>query len=238
MGAGLWKMALVAGVWGGLASLERKSFLQARLSRPLVAGTVMGLLLGDVTAGVFVGMVLELFHLGAATLGAAMSEHETLAATCATAAAIALARAHGGPSTPAMWSCAILLFIGMGPLGRAVESWLSRLAVKLSEEARAKVERGDPPGAVRLNLAGLLPCFLCFGALTAACTLLGGWLSQPFSDLPPRALRALSWAFPAMACVSGAVAARGSRARKSALFAGVASGAVAVVSTAVLVARF
>ena len=55
--------------------------------RPLVAATVMGLLLDDVPAGLSVGMVLELFYLGAATSGAALPENDTLAATGTAAAA-------------------------------------------------------------------------------------------------------------------------------------------------------
>ena len=48
-----------AGAWGGLLALERRAFLQAMLSRPLVAATGMGLLLDDLPSGLFVGLLLE-----------------------------------------------------------------------------------------------------------------------------------------------------------------------------------
>ena len=42
---------LVAFIWGGLMALERKAFLQAMFSRPLVAATVMGIF--------FISIILE-----------------------------------------------------------------------------------------------------------------------------------------------------------------------------------
>src|SRR5438270_2150466 len=86
----------LAGLWGGLLALERRAFLQAMFSRPLVAATGMGLLLEDVQSGLFVGVLLELFHLGAANLGAALPENDTLSATCVAAAAAAMAQGSGG----------------------------------------------------------------------------------------------------------------------------------------------
>ena len=82
-----WQDVGLAGAWGGLLALERRSFLQAMLSRPLVAATGMGLILGEQETGLYIGMLLELFHLGSAALGAALPENETLAATGTTAAA-------------------------------------------------------------------------------------------------------------------------------------------------------
>ena len=87
-----WLEITLSGLLGGLLALERRAFLQAMFSRPLVAGTGMGLLLGDLPAGLAVGTVLELFHLGSANLGAALADNETLAATGTTAFAAALAQ--------------------------------------------------------------------------------------------------------------------------------------------------
>src|ERR1700682_4426 len=98
-----WSHVGLAGLWGGLVALERRAFLQAMISRPLVAATGMGLLLDDLPSGLFIGMLLELFHLGSANLGAALPENDTLAATGTAAAAAGLAGGTGG-STPAIWS--------------------------------------------------------------------------------------------------------------------------------------
>src|SRR5688500_1569478 len=118
----LGSQLLVAALWGGLVSLERRAFLQAMLARPLVAGTVMGLLLGDTLGGLYTGMLLELFHLGSANLGAALPENDTLAATGTAAAVAVMASTLDGHSSPAMWSLGILLFAWLGRSGR----WMDR----------------------------------------------------------------------------------------------------------------
>src|SRR3954452_15353355 len=101
-------LVLIASAWGGILAVERRAFLQAMFSRPLVAATGMGLLLDDLPAGLYVGMVLELSFLGGASLGAAQPATDTLAATCAAAAAACLATNNGAASTPAIWSLCIL----------------------------------------------------------------------------------------------------------------------------------
>jgi len=56
--------------WGTLVALDLVSVPQAMLSRPLVAGTVAGWIVGDVEAGLRVGIVLELFALDVLPIGA------------------------------------------------------------------------------------------------------------------------------------------------------------------------
>lgn len=221
----VWSQIALAGIWGGLLAVERRAFLQAMFSRPLVAATGMGLILHDLPSGLFIGMVLELFHLGSANLGAALPENETLAATGTTAAAVALAGNTGG-STPAYWSLAIILFAGLGPAGRLVDQYLEGYCGRLAAKAVASAEQGDLARAVRQNLWGMWPHFVVFGAATALCALIGFALAPFAASLPLRALRGLAWSYPAIASVAAAIAARGSHARRAALYAGVSAAAV------------
>ena len=50
-------------LWGVLVGLDLASVVQSMITRPLVAGTVTGFILGDPVAGATVGTVLELFAL-------------------------------------------------------------------------------------------------------------------------------------------------------------------------------
>lgn len=59
--------ALIA--WGTLAGLDLVSLLQSLFARPLVAGAGAGWLLGDVEAGLRIGLVLELFALDVVPVG-------------------------------------------------------------------------------------------------------------------------------------------------------------------------
>jgi mannose/fructose/N-acetylgalactosamine-specific phosphotransferase system component IIC len=226
-----WTQVALAGVWGGLVAVERKAFLQAMFSRPLVAATGMGVLLNDVPSGLFVGMLLELFHLGTANLGASLPDNDTLSATGTSAAAATMAAATGAGSTPALWSLAVLLFVGLGRVGQLVDRVLERYSARLAKKALASAETGNLTLAMRQNLWGMWPHFVLFGAMTAACALAGFFLGPLLERMPLPLLRGLAWAYPAMASVAAAIAARGSHARRAPVYAGLGA---AVVSVAVI----
>src|SRR5260370_40111417 len=113
----IWWHVALAGLWGGLLAVERRAFLQAMFSRPLVAATGMGLLLDDLSSGLFVGLVLELFHLGSANLGAALPETDTLAAAGTAAAAASLTGRSRG-ARPAVRAPRVVVVDGVGGGGR------------------------------------------------------------------------------------------------------------------------
>jgi mannose/fructose/N-acetylgalactosamine-specific phosphotransferase system component IIC len=229
-----WTQVALAGVWGGLVAVERKAFLQAMFSRPLVAATAMGLLLNDVPSGLFIGMLLELFYLGTANLGAALPDNDTLSATGTSAAAATMAAATGAGSTPALWSIAILLFIGLARLGLLVDRVLERYSSRLARKAMASAEAGQLTRAMQQNLWGMWPHFVLFGLITAACALAGFFLGPLLERLPLPVLRGLAWAYPAMASVAASIAARGSHARRAPLFAGLGAGIVTLAVVLVL----
>ena len=211
-----WGHVALAGAWGALVSLERRAFLQAMFSRPLVAATGMGLVLGQLQTGLYLGMVLELFYLGTASLGAASPENDTLAASGTTAAAAMMAYQTGGGGTPAIWSVALVLFAWLGLFGRAVDRRMEAHAAVLSAHGLELAEHGELERAVRQNLWGIWPYALVYFVLNAACAGLGLWIGSVIPHLPLVVLRGLAWAFPAMASVAAAIAARGSHARNAA----------------------
>lgn len=68
LGLGAWAACAVL---GGLIGLDATSFPQAMISRPLVSGTLGGLLFGSPGDGMLVGLGLELLDLRRPPLGAA-----------------------------------------------------------------------------------------------------------------------------------------------------------------------
>ncbi len=227
-----WTQVALAGVWGGLVAVERKAFLQAMFSRPLVSATVMGLLLNDVDSGLLIGMLLELFHLGTANLGASLPDNDTLSATSTSAAAATMAAATGAGSTPALCALAVLLFVGMGRVGRQVDRALERYSGRLARKALASAETGQLTRAMQQNLWGMWPHFLLFGTMTGTCALAGFFIGPLLAELPLPLLRGLAWAYPAMASVAAALAAQGSHARRAPLYA--ALGALFVTLAVIL----
>ncbi|HWP35273.1 MAG TPA: PTS sugar transporter subunit IIC, partial [Thermodesulfobacteriota bacterium] len=65
---------------GGLLALDRTAVAQLGLSQPVVAGPLVGWLLGDAPAGFLVGALLQLFYAGALPIGASVPPDEGSAA--------------------------------------------------------------------------------------------------------------------------------------------------------------
>jgi PTS system mannose-specific IIC component len=84
---GIEVMALL--LWGTVVGLDLVSVGQVMISRPLVAATVTGLILGDPVSGATIGMVLELFALEVLPVGA--SRYPDYGPASVAAAAVAAA---------------------------------------------------------------------------------------------------------------------------------------------------
>jgi PTS system mannose-specific IIC component len=230
MGAVHWWPMLWTGVWGGLMALERRAFLQAMVSRPLVAATVTGLINHDLPAGLYVGLVFELLHLGGASLGGAQAEHETLPAVTGAALAAAMGETLESDSTPAMWALSILLTAPTGWLGRLLERRLDERARRYYGRAVAAASDGRLARASRENLRAMWPQFVFYGLVCAAAAAAGPAVAHVEERLPLSVLRGLGWAYPAMAVVAAATAVHGSHATGRQAMAAAGAAALAVVA--------
>jgi PTS system mannose-specific IIC component len=112
----------------------------------------------------------------------------------------------------------LLLFSGLGLFGRWVDRRMEAHAAGLSAHGLELAEHGELERAVRQNLWGIWPYALVYFVLNAICAALGLWIGTYLSQVPLVVLRGLAWAFPAMASVAAAIAARGSHARSAALW--------------------
>lgn len=82
-------LALALWCWSILVTVDLVSVPQGLLARPLVAATVAGMLAGDTTAGLLVGVVLELYALDVLPIGASRyPDYGAAAVTAAAAAAL------------------------------------------------------------------------------------------------------------------------------------------------------
>lgn len=209
----LLTQALATSVWGGLLALERRAFLQAMVSRPLVAGTVTGLLLDDVVSGLFVGLVFELLHLGGASLGGAHADHELFPAVAGVALAAGAGHAPGLGASPALWTLAVLLAAPLGRLGLHLEHRLDARARKYYGRALTAVDAGNLPRVARQNLRALWPQFVFVALGCGLAAALGPTLGQGFLLLPPAVVRGLAWAWPAVGAAAAGVAVHGTHAQ-------------------------
>jgi PTS system mannose-specific IIC component len=200
----------VTALWGGLMALERRAFLQAMVSRPLVAGTVTGLLAEDALAGLFVGLLFELLHAGGASLGGAHADHDTLPAVAGAALASGIDGVVGGQGAPAVWALAVLVCAPLGRLGLRLEHRLDVRARKYYGRALTAADAGNLRRVARQNLRALWPQFTLAAVVCGVAALVAPLVGQLYLRLPPGVVRGLGWAFPAMAAAAAAVAVRGS----------------------------
>jgi PTS system mannose-specific IIC component len=224
---------LVLALVAGLAAVERKGFLQAMLSRPIMLAPLVGWALGDLQGGLLVAAPLELFWLGAVNLGAALPVHEALGTAAIAGGAVLAGRALGTGTTPEVAILAVLVCAPLALVGRKadrlVEAWNERLALR----AEAALARHRPVSAVRTNLYGLALPFTIGAVLAPVGAALAGAVVPAVLLAVPAAAQPLRlgfFAFSALACASGAKALRARSARRI-FFAALG---VAVVAAAAL----
>lgn len=136
-------------LWGTLAGLDLVSLGQVMLGRPLVAGTVAGLLVGDPAAGALVGVTLELFALDLLPVGGARYPDYGPAAVAGAATAAGVPGVLGlGP--------AIAVGLVTGYLGEQAVQIVRRSNGVDVGQHRAALDAGDVATLRRIQLRGML----------------------------------------------------------------------------------
>ncbi len=140
-------LALLA--WGTIVALDLATAPQGLLSRPIVAATVTGALLGDLHVGLLVGVALELYALDVLPVGAARYPDLGTAAVSATVLA---ARAPAGMEL----GLAGLLGLPLALLGGWGLHLVRRRNAVAVEGRRARVAGGDARAIWELQRDGFL----------------------------------------------------------------------------------
>jgi mannose/fructose/N-acetylgalactosamine-specific phosphotransferase system component IIC len=178
--------ALVLTLWAIFCIYDVLGPTLVYASRPLIAGTVAGLIIGDVTLGMAVGATLELAALGIYTYGGATIPDYTTGAIVGTALAHA---ASGGFSQQLAVGITIgipaaLLLTALDPIGRFLPTfWIHRAD-------RAAIE-----GRTREMTALHFTAFIPWAAVRAIPTFLAvyysGAVSQVEKDIPAWFIRGM-----------------------------------------------
>ncbi len=133
--------------FGAIVGLDLVSFPQMMLARPIVAGAGAGLLLGDVGAGLRMGVLFELFQYDILPVGATRYPEYGPATVIAVGAAHAFALPFGiGLAT------VVGLFTAM--IGGISLQILRRLNTRAVTAAAPALERGDVRALYRLHVSG------------------------------------------------------------------------------------
>jgi mannose/fructose/N-acetylgalactosamine-specific phosphotransferase system component IIC len=136
-------------LWTVLVTVDLATFPQALLSRPIVAATVAGFLLGEPQVGITVGMVLELYALDVMPVGA--SRYPDYGA--ASVASVAAAAPTFSGVEPLV--AAGLLGLPLAALGGMALHLHRRLNTAMVAAANAELAAGSSAVVVRLHWAGV-----------------------------------------------------------------------------------
>jgi PTS system mannose-specific IIC component len=180
----LFAIAGIAAV-GGLIGLDRTAIGQFMISQPIVAGPMVGWMLGDLTAGVMIGALLELIWVVDIPVGTFVPANSTVSAVSATA--IAALGGHGSATLPVI-GFSLLLTTGMAPvtmmIDTAVRKANSRLAFVSSAPSGRTLARAQFLGLVMFYLKTFVLYLVFLPAGLVAVFL--------FNRLPEQAHRAMS----------------------------------------------
>lgn len=154
---------------GALLGLDVVSFPQAQISRPLVAATVAGALLGDSMSGLLVGATLELIALETLPVGASRYP-EWGSASVIGGALFARFADHG----PGAMTLAVLAALATAWVGGWTMVSLRRLNGVVARRARPAFDRGSFPAIAGVQLVGLIADFIRGALLTLTALLVFG----------------------------------------------------------------
>ena len=139
-----------------IMSLDTTAFGQLMLARPMVCGPVFGYLLGDVKAGMWVGMIVELFWARALPMGAAVPP-DTTAITILT---LVWGLEAGHENKRALIVVAFLFATYAGVLSRQADLLARRLNVQVLYAVDYLIAQGKTWGVTAGVIGGLLVFFL------------------------------------------------------------------------------
>ncbi|WP_062108710.1 PTS mannose/fructose/sorbose/N-acetylgalactosamine transporter subunit IIC [Bacillus niameyensis] len=175
----LFLTALVVALVAGVVQWDTYGWGGTMISRPLVIGMLMGIALGDIKTGLFVGGTIEFMYLGVIGVGAAIPPDATMATSISTSLAIlsGLApEAAAALAVPvAVASQLLQMLIWTGNVG------LLHRADKYAELGNIRgIERLQYTGSFLFFLQGFIPAFLAIllgvNAVKAAMEVIPNWV--------------------------------------------------------------
>lgn len=211
---------------GAVIFLDRWPVFQTMVSRPIVVGPVVGVILGDSSAGALWGAVFETIYLGLMPVGAARVPDASLAALVGTSVAVQ-GRLDGVEAAV----FAVAAGFAAGLLGERVDRWHRAWNGRTAERVARAVAGGDlsAPGrgiAAAIFRGAVVGALLSAVTLTLALAALEAvettWLVGPVSKDAVRMIAV------AAAAVAGARLFSSDGMQRAILGTGVVAGALAV----------
>jgi len=157
-----------------IAGLDRMPVGQFMVCRPLVCAPLAGLVVGQLEAGLAIGVLAELLWLGRLPVGATVPPDDTQAAIGAVVLASLLS--SGEPASAAMILFCLLLALPLARVGQLFDHWARRRNDLLPARLERRLAAGDDAAIERTHLSGLANFVLACLA-TYLFVVLVGWIA-------------------------------------------------------------
>jgi mannose PTS system EIIC component len=212
---------LSVSILGGLLCLDRVC-VQVMISRPIVAGPIVGLLLGDLHTGIMGGAFVELLWSDRAPIGTYVPPDDSLVAVIVVGASVLMHKvigAHGRELT----ALSMLVYIPMGKVSQIADTHVIRANDRLSQRAVQFAEKGDWRSMERQHVIALArSCIVNILLIAVALTAGVGVMEWLYPLLTPQALYALTLIYYLLPLMGVAVALYAMRLENTAvIFSGV-----------------
>lgn len=187
-------MLITISLIGGILCLDR-IYLHSLVSRPVVTGAVIGLILQDLHTGVLIGALLELLWIDQSPIGTMVPPNDTISAVIITAACILAGRQFGEISRELI-SLSLLLMLPAAILGQQVDIYIYKRNDSLSRIAVSYGIRGDIRGVEKEHRLAILKTFI-LSVLLILATLCAGYyaLIRLYPLLPQQMIKALNYVY-------------------------------------------
>lgn len=190
---------------GGLLCLDRIC-LQVMISRPICAGPIIGLLLGDFHTGLIGGAFVELLWNDRVPIGTYVPPDDSLVAIVVVGAAV-LSHQVIPMHAKELTALSMLLFVPLGKISQLMDTYIIKTNDTLSQRAVAAAENGDWRSVSRQHLTAFGYAYV-FNVFLIAASLSAGllfmiWL-HPY--LPSAAIHALTLMYYLLPLIGAAVA--------------------------------
>ena len=154
---------------GGLLSLDRRAAMQLMLSQPLVAVSLLGVIMGYPDYGVLLGCLLQLIWMSCVLFGANVPRNDTLASVTIGGVCFLYA-IHVHPLDSATWTLAILLGVPVCVLGQWMDIKLDHLNLGLAAKADQAALEGNTRAISFCVFQAILRIFLVNATAVAVTT--------------------------------------------------------------------
>ena len=189
----VWKVT-IASLIGGVLCLDRV-FLLIMVSRPVVAGPLVGWILNEPYTGLVCGALIELFWIDRLPIGTYVPPNDTMTTVIVTAAAVIAGDALGHHSRE-LTVFALLALLPLGYAGQQIDTWIIRSNDRFAKDALNLAETADIRGVERKHLLALVKPFILSVIFIGIAVAGGSWmLILVFPMLPPFAKQTLTLSY-------------------------------------------